>query len=59
MLYMSTAGVFFGNKQEPYTEFDIPKPANIYGESKLQDELIVKNLLTRYFIIRAGWMVGG
>lgn len=59
MLYISTAGVFFGDKQEPYTEFDIPKPANVYGDSKLQGELIVKNLLTKYFIIRAGWMVGG
>jgi len=59
MLYISTAGVFFGDKQEPYTEFDIPKPVNVYGDSKLQGEFIVKNLLTRYFIIRAGWMVGG
>jgi dTDP-4-dehydrorhamnose reductase len=59
MLYISTAGVFFGDKQEPYTEFDIPKPANVYGDSKLQGEWIVKNLLDRYFVIRAGWMIGG
>lgn len=59
LLYVSTAGVFFGDKQEPYTEFDIPKPANVYGESKLQGEFIVKNLLSKYFIVRAGWMVGG
>ncbi|MFA5088789.1 MAG: SDR family oxidoreductase, partial [Candidatus Omnitrophota bacterium] len=59
LLYISTAGVFYGDKQEPYTEFDIPRPANVYGESKLQGEAIVRNLLSRYFIIRAGWMVGG
>ena len=59
LLYISTAGVFGGKKKEPYTEFDIPDPANIYGHSKLQGEHIVKNLLSRYFIIRAGWMVGG
>ncbi len=59
MLYISTAGVFGGEKKEPYTEFDIPNPANVYGHSKLQGEIVVRNLLSKYFIIRAGWMVGG
>ena len=59
LLYVSTAGVFFGDKLEPYNEFDIPNPANIYGHSKLQGEVIVRNLLSEYFIVRAGWMVGG
>jgi dTDP-4-dehydrorhamnose reductase len=59
MLYISTAGVFFGDKSEPYTEFDIPNPANVYGHSKLQGEIIVKHLLSQFFIVRAGWMVGG
>ena len=59
LLYISTAGVFGGDKCEAYTEFDIPKPVNVYGESKLQGEKIVQNLLSKYFIVRAGWMVGG
>ncbi|MFA5068960.1 MAG: dTDP-4-dehydrorhamnose reductase [Candidatus Omnitrophota bacterium] len=59
MLYISTAGVFYGDKQDPYTEFDEPNPANVYGKSKLEGERIVKDLLDEYFIIRAGWMVGG
>jgi len=59
LLYISTAGVFFGDKQDPYTEFDIPNPANLYGVSKLQGEAIIRNLLSEYFIVRAGWMVGG
>ena len=59
MLYISTAGVFGGDKKDPYNEFDIPNPANIYGHSKLQGEIIVRSLLSRYFILRAGWMVGG
>src|SRR5208337_23521 len=42
-----------------YIEFDIPRPANVYGHSKLQGEIIVTNLLSEYFIVRAGWMVGG
>ena len=59
LLYISTAGVFYGDKPEAYTEFDIPNPANVYGHSKLQGEVIVRNLLSQYFIVRAGWMVGG
>ena len=59
LLYISTAGVFYGDKKEPYTESDKPNPINVYGKSKLEGENIVKNLLEEYFIIRAGWMVGG
>jgi len=59
MVYISTIGVFYGDKIEPYTEFDEPNPINIYGKSKLEGEKIVQNLLHRYYIVRAGWMIGG
>jgi len=59
MVYISTIGVFYGDKHEPYTEFDNPNPINIYGHSKLEGEKIVQNLLNKYYIVRAGWMVGG
>jgi dTDP-4-dehydrorhamnose reductase len=65
MVYISTAGVFDGKKvdskgyPEPYTEFDNPSPINVYGMSKYQGEKIVSRQLSRYFIIRAGWMIGG
>jgi len=59
MVYISTIGVFYGDKLEPYTEFDTPNPINIYGRSKLEGEKIVQNLLKKYYIVRAGWMVGG
>jgi dTDP-4-dehydrorhamnose reductase len=59
MVYISTIGVFYGDKFEPYTEFDNPNPINIYGLSKLEGEKIVQRLLQKYYIIRAGWMVGG
>lgn len=59
MVYISTIGVFYGDKPTPYTEFDDPKPINVYGESKLEGEKIVQNLLQEYYIIRAGWMIGG
>lgn len=59
MVYISTLGVFYGDKPEPYTEFDEPNPINVYGRSKLEGEKIVQNLLNKFYIIRAGWMVGG
>jgi dTDP-4-dehydrorhamnose reductase len=60
LVYTSTAGVFGGEKADaPYTEFDEPGPANVYGDSKLAGERIVQTLLDRFFICRAGWMVGG
>lgn len=59
LVYISTAGVFSGDKAEPYIEFDVPGPANIYGQSKLAGEQIVSSLLRRYYIVRAGWMIGG
>ena len=59
LVYISTAGVFWGDKAEPYIEFDVPRPANIYGQSKLAGERIVSSLLRRYYIVRAGWMIGG
>jgi dTDP-4-dehydrorhamnose reductase len=59
LIYISTAGVFSGDKPEPYNEFDEPGPANVYGHSKLAGERIVTTLLETYYIVRAGWMIGG
>ncbi|MFH1310133.1 MAG: SDR family oxidoreductase, partial [Candidatus Omnitrophota bacterium] len=58
LLYISTGAVFDG-KKGIYDEFDNVNPVNIYGRSKLEGEKIVQDMLTEYFIIRAGWMVGG
>jgi len=59
LVYISTAGVFWGDKPDPYTEFDAPAPANVYGHSKLAGERAVEAQLSRYYIVRAGWMIGG
>ncbi len=59
LVYVSTGNVFSGDKDEAYTEYDIPGPCNVYGESKLAGEQIVASLLNRYCIVRAGWMMGG
>ncbi len=57
--YLSTAGVFDGKKETAYTEFDKPNPINVYGASKFEGERYVQALTHQYYIIRAGWMVGG
>lgn len=59
MTYISTAGIFDGLKQGPYTEFDRANPLNTYGASKYEGELVVANTVEQHYIIRAGWMVGG
>jgi dTDP-4-dehydrorhamnose reductase len=59
LVYISTLGVFWGDKPEPYNEFDEPNPINVYGRSKLEGEKIVQTLLKRFYTVRAGWMVGG
>ena len=59
LIYVSTGNVFEGNKETEYTEFDKPGPKNIYGNSKLVGEEIVSSLLNKYYIVRAGWMIGG
>jgi len=58
MVYISTAGVFDG-KKDSYTEKDFPNPINVYGRTKFYGEIGVENMLSKYFITRAGWMVGG
>lgn len=58
MLYISTNEVFDGTKTEPYLEFDAPHPINTYARSKLAGENIVRDLLTRFYIVRTAWLYG-
>jgi dTDP-4-dehydrorhamnose reductase len=59
MTYISTAGVFDGEKPVAYTEFDPPNPLNAYGASKYEGELMVRQFAEQHYIVRAGWMIGG
>lgn len=58
LMYISTAGIFDGEKDE-YNDFDQPNPINCYGKSKYAGELFVKTYLDKFFVFRAGWMMGG
>lgn len=59
LVYASTSGIFNGSNPEAHTEFDSPNPVNVYSKTKWEGEKIVQNFLDRYFIVRAGWMIGG
>ena len=56
LIHISTDFVFDGEKTEPYTETDIPKPISVYGASKLKGEVEIQETLKKYFIIRTSWL---
>lgn len=59
LIYISTDYVFGGEAgQEPLDEFHPTKPVNIYGRSKLQGEKFVRELHSRFFIVRTSWVYG-
>ena len=59
MVYVSSLSVFDGTKCEPYTEFDRPNPQSYHGKTKHQGELIVRDFLDGYYVVRTGWLFGG
>lgn len=58
LVYISTAGIFDGSK-DIFDDWDTPNPLCVYARSKFLGEQIVKENCKRYFIFRAGWMMGG
>jgi len=59
MIYIGTCGMFDGN-QLFYSPADKPSPLNHYGHSKWFGEELVKSIMrTNFYILRAGWMMGG
>ena len=59
LAYVSSAGIFDGLKEEPYTEFDEPSPVNVYAKTKFEGEKILQSLLERFYIFRTCWLFGG
>ncbi len=59
MIYISTDYVFDGQGETPW-EPDCKdyKPLNVYGQTKLEGELAVAELLERFFIVRIAWVFG-
>ncbi len=59
MIYISTDYVFDGQGTEPWkadsTDY---APLGVYGQTKLEGELAVKNTLDKFFIVRIAWVFG-
>jgi len=58
LVYVSTDYVFDGTTDEPYTEFSPTSPLGIYGKSKLAGEQFVRDLHSKFFIVRTSWVYG-
>lgn len=59
MIYISTDYVFDGKGDVPFDEESKSlEPLNYYGKTKLEGEYIVKDILSKYFIVRTSWVYG-
>ena len=58
MIYISTDYVFNGRGERPWEPDDEGEPASVYGQTKYEGELAVKELLDKYFIVRIAWVFG-
>ena len=59
LMYISTDYVFNGQGTEPWEadchDYD---PMNVYGFGKLMGELVVKECLEKFFVVRISWVFG-
>ena len=59
MVYISTDYFFNGQGTEPWqADCKDFAPLNYYGQTKLEGELAVAELLEKYFIVRIAWVFG-
>ena len=56
LVHYSTDYVFDGGKRSPYTEGDVPNPANVYGRTKLAGEEAIKASGCRHLVLRTAWV---
>lgn len=58
IVHFSTDYVFDGRASHPYRPDDPPGPLGVYGRSKWQGELAVREATERHLIIRTAWVFG-
>lgn len=58
LLHISTDYVFDGRKKGSYLETDTPNPTGVYGRSKLQGELYIREMIDAHVILRTAWLYG-
>ena len=57
-VYLSSDFVFDGEKRTPYVESDRPSPLNLYGQSKLAGETLLRTANPNHYIIRVSAVFG-
>ena len=58
IVHYSTDYVFDGAKKQAYDEGDPPRPAGVYGETKLAGEAAVRGVGVPHLILRTSWVYG-
>jgi dTDP-4-dehydrorhamnose reductase len=56
LIHVSTDFVFEGNEVKLLKEDDIANPINVYGQTKLDGELVLAKILPQHYIIRTSWL---
>ena len=60
IIHISSEHVFSGEKgiPQPYFEDDPLDPISVYGKTKMESEIAIKDNLSDHLIIRSGWLYG-
>lgn len=58
LVYICTDYVFDGTKDSPYYEHDQTNPLGVYGKTKLAGEVNIRDLLSKFYIVRTSWLYG-
>jgi dTDP-4-dehydrorhamnose reductase len=58
LVHISTDYVFDGRKRSPYTEYDLPLPLSVYGNSKLAGEYFVRTVAEKHVVLRTSALYG-
>ncbi|MCX2722856.1 dTDP-4-dehydrorhamnose reductase [Roseibium salinum] len=56
VIHISTDYVFDGTAKTAYAEFDRTNPINVYGQSKLEGEQLVRETNPRHLVLRTAWL---
>lgn len=59
MMYISTDYIFDGKGTRPWEPDDpVTTPLNVYGQTKYEGELAVRDNVEKFFIVRIAWVFG-
>ena len=56
LLHLSTDYVFDGRAHNPYRETDAVAPLGVYGQSKYEGEILVRERWAKHVIVRTAWV---